>query len=313
MTVSRRGNRGFTLIELLVVIAIIAVLVGLLMPAVQKVREAAARTACMNNLEQIGKGTFALQDSKTYLPAHGYPWPKPPNQTITQCSVFWAILPNLEQDNMYNKAAGQPSAIFNMASTPVPVKVYNCPSDITNVNGVNPTGTWNVNSYSANGQVFGTGRYMNNSVDIQDGLSNTVSYVEHIAMCPDPAGGNTATAGQNVWPAVNLTTGDPIVYWTGETTGTAPPGFPGGASAYPTAMIPDPANGNVLSWKVPQTHPTLNPGGNCDPLTASSLHTAGVLVAMADGSAKLVAPNISLKTWNAALTPNGRDSLGSDW
>jgi hypothetical protein len=78
-------------------------------------------------------------------------------------------------------------------------------------------------------------------------------------------------------------------------------------------MIPDPQNGNVMSFKVPQVAPSLGATGICDPTTASSLHPSGVLVGLADSSARAVAQGISLKTWNAALTPNGHDTLGPDW
>src|SRR5207249_4024626 len=113
-------------------------------------------------------------------------------------------------------------------------------------------GGWNVASYNVNGMVFCTGQWLT-MVAITDGTSNTAFYVEHMALCRDPAGGNTATAGRAVWPAVNLTTGDPIVYWPGIDTGaTVPTGFPGSATQYATAKVADPNNGNVMSFKVPQ-------------------------------------------------------------
>jgi prepilin-type processing-associated H-X9-DG protein len=136
-----------------------------------------------------------------------------------------------------------------------------------------------------------------------DGTSNTVMYVEHLALCRNPAGGNNATDGRCVWPAVNLTTGDSIVYWPGAATTASFPGLPGFAIVYPTAQIPDPANGNVMSWKLPQVRPRMGPSGNCDPLTASAGHAGVVNVALADGSVRGVAPTITLQVWNAVLTP----------
>ena len=115
-------RRGFTLIELLVVIAIIAILVGLMMPAVQKAREAANRTQCSNNLKQIALAMHLYENTHKRLP---------PSRLEQRASWAWLILPFLEQDNLYRRVnLGLDVNKIDFTPFQINVPIYYCPSRV---------------------------------------------------------------------------------------------------------------------------------------------------------------------------------------
>jgi prepilin-type N-terminal cleavage/methylation domain-containing protein len=155
---SRRRASAFTLIELLVVITIIAVLVGLLLPAVQRVREAAARIQSGNNLKQIALASHACHDAHRRLPPILGPFPATGAGSGTG-TVFFHLLPYIEQDNLYRQALNPATGAYEAAfagTNAQALKPYRHPADPSaggqpTINGLAVAG------YAANLLVFGEG------------------------------------------------------------------------------------------------------------------------------------------------------------
>jgi len=298
--------RGFTLIELLVVIAIIAILIGLLLPAVQKVREAAARMSCSNNIKQIGVGLHNYHGTYNQFPP-GYVSAAGKGTG----TLFYWLLPYIEQDNVYklgnlpgdNTGDPQPDAYWGSAATPQfgslntpaanTIKSYLCPSDANNQPAPTWTNGWVVGNYAYNHDAFGNANDggWDNSINTRmpasfpDGTSNTIGIAEKYA--------NNCTAGGN---------GNGTLWAHGSWNPWWEPRFNSWAARTNTPP------GNKF-----QVQPLLKPTNTCNSVLAQSGHSAGMNVGLMDGSVRFISQSISLNTWAFATTPNGGDILGNDW
>jgi prepilin-type N-terminal cleavage/methylation domain-containing protein len=313
---ARRSGPAFTLIELLVVIAIIAILIGLLLPAVQKVREAAARTQCTNNLKQLGLTVHNCNDTYSKLPPLSGWFPtvaNTPSANASYGNLLVPLLPFLEQQNLYNASLTAFSGVQAYAPSQVaavyqtPVKVYQCPSDPSMIVGF-PQGMPEAgSSYAGNFLAFGTANplYPVSSwswfgvnripASFTDGTSNTILFVEKYARCEYPPA--KQTGGGTMWAYSSDSAHQ---------------------SWLPVVMAPDftkynpqcygPQPGNLF-----QLQPKPFVAGTCDFSRASTGHTGGIQVGLTDGSVRNVAQGISYLTWWYAFTPNGGEPMPSDW
>jgi prepilin-type N-terminal cleavage/methylation domain-containing protein len=324
-----RFHAGFTLIELLVVVAIIAVLIGLLLPAVQQAREAARRTQCKNNLKQIGLALHNYLDTYTRLPPVSV---LPADRESEPWSAQARLLPYIDQANLHNLVDWNVSSEFTanpiVCRTRVPI--YLCPSEVND--RARPTaalvhyplnysfneGTWFI--YDPVTGNIGDGAFHPNRAfrpqDMTDGMSNTLCAAENKAFQP------------NLWDTMNPSM-----------LGVAPPANPAAAAAYYGGTFD--SNGHT-EWVEGDVHecgftttftpntvvPYTNAGQSYDidvtsmrdgesltvptyaAVTARSFHEGMVQALLMDGSARAISDNIDLGVWRSLGTRAGGEVIG---
>lgn len=311
-----RRRDGFTLIELLVVIAIIAVLIGLLLPAVQKVREAAARTQCQNNLKQIGLAFHSYSDVIKALPDGGRDGRPAGQPSITCCSwddQQWStknaagqmddrtgfnwryqILPYVEQGPLYD-------TVSRATLYATPVKLMYCPTrraptvygSSARSDYAGNAGTTAMSSNSNGVVVHPTGSAKVELQRISDGTSNTVMVAEkwlHPNQHGRDGGDNESWVNAG-WDECVVRSGGGTFTYTHPTTNTSVtiPRTP-----KPDIEAPNPASGSVWNQQF------------------GSSHVGGMNALMADGSVRVINFNIDPTVWAGACSRNGGEATQLD-
>ena len=294
---SASHKAGFTLIELLVVIAIIAILIGLLLPAVQKVREAAALAQCQNNLRQIGVGILTFHETHNQFPNGGVcvPPPQPGNPTGDRGSWAYKILPYVEQGNLYK------ADLRTQATTAVPL--YHCPSDPTLIN-TSPSPAPACASSSALSNLNWARRSYAGTFAVYALKSGPEA--PHGATIPLPgetrrADGITDGTSNTVMVAEQSTNHESSDHHAGQQYN-----FLMGAYATDASEIRYDTTRSAMMQPTPS-------GPDYERMAAGSAHSKVFLAVLADGSVRRINYEISLATWTAANTHNRGEVLGNDW
>ena len=313
----KNSHKGFTLIELLVVIAIIAVLIGLLLPAVQKVREAAAKMQCANNLKQIGLAIHSYVSANNET----FPTSTRPGGVTTSPRISWAVavLPFLEQDNLVKTYDFKTtwSSVTNLPITKQAIKIFQCPvaPDSSRLDGDPQNGTWDIvatTDYAAITGVSPIATNVNTSgfaipgimeknktvkiASVMDGLSNTLAIVE--------SAGRPYLYRKGVKigsvPAVKVNGGgwcrpaSDLDFISSDATG----------ATYPGSCAVNCTNG------FDYTSYNMVPFGTEGTSQPYSFHTNAINVLMGDGSVRTINSNILINTFAALVTRANGEVIG---
>ena len=344
-SLSPRPRRGFTLIELLVVIAIIAILIGLLLPAVQKVREAAARAKCSNNLKQVGLALHNYESANGSLPAWGFDFktnPRPANPFGDQRQGFTALVmaaEYIEQDNLVKLVNRQisildplnlpPTGGTNIAGT-IPIKVFVCPSNpqgdqLVNYDpimasyGLPPGNMYSRTDYWTFRGVDDT--FWNNCVATatppypNPGNLSDCAALSTFSGKPTLIGISDGTSNTLLY--TEITRGTP--YARGQQLSLSPPPFTSpDPSMYIRASWADQNGTPRLRGYTVTTNPTTVTATGCQTINSTNheapyaFHTGGVNALRADGSVAFLKDSTPANVLAAFITRAGGETLSVD-
>ena len=280
-------RKGITLVETLVAIAIIGILIALLVPAVQKVRESAWLVASQNNLRQIGLGLHNLAEKR-----HG----RLPSYSD---DAFLELLPHLEQEALYRRFKYQTGNDVWLSPLEMQIPTYLNPLDHSYGRRTFP---WpanrraSISSYALNAQFFTRSNGDCSLSQITDGLSHTIWLTEHYGWNCNGAAFFYPITGSTSWEI-------------GVAATFADRNHPGGGDYLPITSG-NPPQSTSVGGKSFQVAPSVK---DCDPRLANASSTRGLQIGLADGSVRLLAPGTSPFVFWGMVTPSSGEVISSDF